>query len=79
MNLNHDALVYLLQKIYLLNIQNLVEKNYTLNNILKELKEIGLETSISKIKKIENYIKINLGKEWDKDKGLWVDSEQKNT
>ncbi|CAH2213876.1 hypothetical protein [Tepidibacter aestuarii] len=76
MGTNNVAVSYALQKIYYKTVKNLVEKNMSLNDILKELKIIGLENKRSKIKDLEEYIKKHLGLEWDKDKNIWKKTSQ---
>ncbi|MCT4620746.1 MAG: hypothetical protein N4A62_15335 [Marinisporobacter sp.] len=76
MDSDNIALSYLLQKIYYRFIKNLIEKDYSLNDLVKELKIVGLVKPNTNVKKIEDYINANLQKEWDNEEKAWKESRQ---
>ena len=76
MNPDREALSYVLRKIYFRFVKKLVSKNYPLDEILKELKKVGLEAQKARVQNLKRYIKSELEKEWDDKKNEWKDSAE---
>lgn len=73
MEANAKSYDYLLQKLYLNLVRNLIKKNYKPQDILKDLIEIQLENPSTTLKKLESEIKRSFNKIWNDEQNAWED------
>ena len=78
MDPNRAALAYWSGKIYFNYVKTQIKENRPIEDILKGLKDVGLENKNTNVRKLEEYLVAHCGVEWDAQSKSWKQASQMN-